>query len=156
MSVVDGADRPADDKSREEIEDRRQIQLAAVADDQLRRVADPPLIRPLGGELAIQDIVGHRLIGIADRRQFEAFARPRPQPVLLHQADDTPPARLIERTSKSAPADKDGPKPESERLLLAADTSWGVAAGLWIASGLARVFLGGKEPAFYWRNGFSG
>jgi putative membrane protein len=38
--------------------------------------------------------------------------------------------------------------------LLTADNVWGVAAGLWIASGLARVFFGGKEPAFYWRNGF--
>jgi putative membrane protein len=38
--------------------------------------------------------------------------------------------------------------------LLAADTAWGIAAGLWIATGLARVFLGGKEPAFYWHNGF--
>ncbi|HJZ75512.1 MAG TPA: DUF2214 family protein [Vicinamibacterales bacterium] len=37
--------------------------------------------------------------------------------------------------------------------LLAADTAWGVAAGLWIASGLARVFWGGKTPAFYWHNG---
>lgn len=43
---------------------------------------------------------------------------------------------------------------EGWRRLLAADTIWGVAAGLWIASGLARVFLGGKEPTFYWRNGF--
>jgi uncharacterized membrane protein len=40
------------------------------------------------------------------------------------------------------------------RRLLAADTAWGVAAGLWIASGLGRVFFGGKEPAFYWSNGF--
>jgi putative membrane protein len=38
--------------------------------------------------------------------------------------------------------------------LLAADNIWGVAAGLWIASGLGRVFLGGKEPGFYWHNGF--
>jgi putative membrane protein len=38
--------------------------------------------------------------------------------------------------------------------LLTADNVWGVAAGLWIASGLARVFFGGKEPGFYWRNGF--
>jgi putative membrane protein len=38
--------------------------------------------------------------------------------------------------------------------LLAADNVWGVAAGLWIASGLGRVFLGGKEPGFYWHNGF--
>jgi putative membrane protein len=38
--------------------------------------------------------------------------------------------------------------------LLAADNLWGMAAGLWIASGLGRVFLGGKDPSFYWRNGF--
>jgi uncharacterized membrane protein len=38
--------------------------------------------------------------------------------------------------------------------LLAADNLWGTAAGLWIASGLGRVFLGGKDPSFYWRNGF--
>ena len=38
--------------------------------------------------------------------------------------------------------------------LLAADNAWGVAAGLWIASGLGRVFFGGKEPSFYWHNGF--
>src|SRR5262245_40529906 len=40
------------------------------------------------------------------------------------------------------------------RRLLAADNVWGVAALLWIASGLGRVFYGGKEPSFYWRNGF--
>jgi putative membrane protein len=38
--------------------------------------------------------------------------------------------------------------------LLAADNLWGLAAVLWIASGLGRVFLGGKAPSFYWRNGF--
>ena len=37
--------------------------------------------------------------------------------------------------------------------LLAADSAWGVAAALWLASGLARVFWGGKTPDFYWRNG---
>jgi putative membrane protein len=40
------------------------------------------------------------------------------------------------------------------RRLLAADNAWGIAAGLWIASGLARLFFGGKEATFYWRNGF--
>src|SRR4051794_8672188 len=40
------------------------------------------------------------------------------------------------------------------KRVLAADNAWGVAAMLWIASGIARVFLGGKEPDFYWRNGF--
>jgi putative membrane protein len=38
--------------------------------------------------------------------------------------------------------------------LLAADNAWGVAAGVWLASGLGRVFFGGKEPTFYWYNGF--
>ncbi len=37
--------------------------------------------------------------------------------------------------------------------LLAADNCWGAAAGLWIASGLLRVFFGGKEPSFYSHNG---
>lgn len=40
------------------------------------------------------------------------------------------------------------------RRLLAADAAWGAAAALWITSGLGRVFFGGKEPAFYWSNGF--
>jgi putative membrane protein len=40
------------------------------------------------------------------------------------------------------------------RRLLAADNVWGIAAGLWIASGLARVFFGGKEAGFYSHNGF--
>jgi putative membrane protein len=39
------------------------------------------------------------------------------------------------------------------RRLLAADNLWGLAALLWITSGLARVFYGGKTSQFYWRNG---
>ena len=38
--------------------------------------------------------------------------------------------------------------------LLAADNAWGIAAGMWLASGFGRVFFGGKDPAFYWHNGF--
>jgi putative membrane protein len=49
----------------------------------------------------------------------------------------------------SRPLDDDGWK-----RLLAADNAWGIAALLWIGSGLLRVFYGGKEPGFYWRNGF--
>lgn len=49
----------------------------------------------------------------------------------------------------SRPLDDDG-----WRRLLAADNAWGIAAVLWIVSGLLRVFFGGKEAAFYWRNGF--
>jgi putative membrane protein len=40
------------------------------------------------------------------------------------------------------------------KRLLSADNAWGLAALLWITSGLARVFIGGKEPAFYSRNVF--
>jgi putative membrane protein len=39
------------------------------------------------------------------------------------------------------------------RRLLAADNVWGAAAGLWVVTGLLRLFYGGKEPSFYWRNG---
>jgi len=37
--------------------------------------------------------------------------------------------------------------------LLAADNAWGAAAALWIASGVGRVFFGGRDPDFYWHNG---
>jgi putative membrane protein len=40
------------------------------------------------------------------------------------------------------------------RRLLAADNLWGAAAALWIVSGLARIWFGGKESTFYWHNGF--
>ena len=39
------------------------------------------------------------------------------------------------------------------KRLLSADNQWGLAALLWITSGMARVSLGGKDPTFYWRNG---
>src|SRR5262245_7985238 len=43
---------------------------------------------------------------------------------------------------------------EGWKRVLTADNVWGVATALWIASGLGRVFFGGKDPSFYWRNGF--
>jgi uncharacterized membrane protein len=39
------------------------------------------------------------------------------------------------------------------KRLLTADTLWGVAALIWITTGVARLFYGGKHPEFYWRNG---
>jgi putative membrane protein len=39
------------------------------------------------------------------------------------------------------------------RRLLAADNLWGGAAALWIATGLGRIFFGGRTPSFYWGNG---
>ncbi len=47
------------------------------------------------------------------------------------------------------PLDDDG-----WRRLLAADSAWGIAAAVWIVTGFARVFFGGKDPSFYWHNGF--
>jgi uncharacterized membrane protein len=48
-----------------------------------------------------------------------------------------------------------GPLDESGwKRLLAADNAWGAAAALWLASGLGRVFFGGREAGFYWNNGF--
>lgn len=38
--------------------------------------------------------------------------------------------------------------------VLQADTAWGIAAVLWIATGLARVFFAGQSPAFYAHNVF--
>ena len=44
---------------------------------------------------------------------------------------------------------------ETLSRLFRADSAWGLAALLWIATGLVRVFGGlEKSPAFYLRNGF--
>ena len=85
MSIVDRADGPADDEPREQVEDRRQIQLPALANHELRRVADPAPIRRVGRELPVEQIRRDRLIVIAHRRAFEPLPGPRFQPVLLHQ-----------------------------------------------------------------------
>ncbi len=45
MAIVDSTDGPADHQARVEIEQRRQVELAAAADHELRRVADPALVR---------------------------------------------------------------------------------------------------------------
>ena len=47
------------------------------------------------------------------------------------------------------PLDADG-----WRRLLAADNAWGLAAVLWIGTGLLRVLYGGKGPYFYFHNAF--
>jgi putative membrane protein len=47
-------------------------------------------------------------------------------------------------------------EPMTEEALsraFAADTSWGIAAMLWISTGVLRVFFQGKDPEFYVRNG---
>ena len=50
---------------------------------------------------------------------------------------------------------KDGGNATVRSTLLRADNAWGVAAILWIVTGLVRAFAGlEKTPDFYLRNGF--
>jgi len=50
---------------------------------------------------------------------------------------------------------REGPEPRTLDRLFAADSVWGVAALLWLVTGLARAFGHvEKAPDFYLRNGF--
>src|SRR6266571_687643 len=86
VPVVDGADRPAHDEPREQVQDRRQVELAAGPDQEFRGVAHPALVGGLGIELAIQKVGCDWLIVVAHRRHLEALAGPRFHPVFLHQS----------------------------------------------------------------------
>jgi hypothetical protein len=92
VSIIRRAHGPADDKTREQIQNGGQIQLAAAADHELRRVADPALIECRRRKLAVEQIGRDGLIVIAHRRVLESFARPRLQAVFLHQPHDPLPA----------------------------------------------------------------
>src|SRR5215203_6477711 len=78
VTIVYRAQCPADDEARVEIEDRREIQLGVAADHELRGIANPALIRPLGGELSIKHIGATgwscSLI-VVDRKRLRARAR---------------------------------------------------------------------------------
>jgi hypothetical protein len=56
VPIIDRTDGPPDDEPGVQVEDRGQIQLGALADDERSRVADPAQIRRLGRELSIQQI----------------------------------------------------------------------------------------------------
>jgi hypothetical protein len=77
-SIIDGADRPADHEPGIQIENRRQIQLGVLANDELGRVADPALIRTRRNEVAIEYVGRDRVVVIAVRRVLEAFSGPCP------------------------------------------------------------------------------
>jgi putative membrane protein len=50
---------------------------------------------------------------------------------------------------------RDVPGRDALRAVFAADTWWAVAAGVWIATGLARLLLGTEKPtAYYLQNHF--
>jgi putative membrane protein len=64
-------------------------------------------------------------------------------------------AGLFVRGQKLRELRKDGGNAKIRAALLRADDAWGVAAVLWIVTGLVRAFAGlEKTPAFYTRNGF--
>ena len=88
VSIIDGADGPTHDEPREQIQDGREVQLAAAADDELRRVTDPSLIGTGRLEATVEQIRRHRLIVVAHRRGLESLPGARFETVFLHQADD--------------------------------------------------------------------
>jgi hypothetical protein len=65
---------PADDEAGEQIENHREVQLAALADHECARIADPALIRALGRKLLLQEIGRNRLVVMAVGRHFVALA----------------------------------------------------------------------------------
>ena len=81
------ADGPPHDEPRAQIQDRRELQFAAAADDELGRVADPPLIRGVRLELAVEQIRRDRLVVIAHGGYFVTLPGPCDQAFFLHQPD---------------------------------------------------------------------
>jgi hypothetical protein len=84
MPIIHSAEGPADDEPREQIQDHREVELAARADDELGGVADPPLIGAVGRELPVEQIRRHRLIVITHRRVLVPLPDAGFQPVLAH------------------------------------------------------------------------
>ena len=71
-AIVHGADGPADHKPGEQIEDRRQIQLTALTDDEFGRISNPP---PVGGvcrELTIKEITVTAAIMVSVGSNFDS------------------------------------------------------------------------------------
>ena len=76
MPVVHRTQRPADEEAGVEVEDRREVPLAARPDDQLGGIPDPALVRPLSRELPVEQICRHRLGQVAPRGALEPLAAP--------------------------------------------------------------------------------
>jgi hypothetical protein len=88
VPAIHRAHRPADDEPREQIQNHRQIELAAGADDEVGGVADPALIWGCRLELPVEQIARHRLIVIAHCRVLVRLADPRSQAFFLHYPHD--------------------------------------------------------------------
>src|SRR5205823_5938569 len=73
VAVVGRGECPAHHHPREQVEDHRQVELAAAGED-LGDVAHPALVGPLRLEAPVEDIGRHRLVVIAHRRAPVALA----------------------------------------------------------------------------------
>jgi hypothetical protein len=88
VSIIHGTDRPTDHEPREQVQDHREIELAALADDELTGIADPALVRTIGLELLLQQVVSDRLVVIAVGRDLVPLADARVEALYLHQPYD--------------------------------------------------------------------
>jgi hypothetical protein len=96
VPIVDGAQRPGDDEPRMQIENRREEEpTTTIADEQLRRVPDPALVRKCGLEAPLEQIRRHRLIMLAHRRRAVTSTNSGLKAFLLHQPNDPVAANVL-------------------------------------------------------------
>ena len=89
MAVVDGADGPPHEEPRVEVQDGRDVELPTTADDELRRVRHPPLVRGVGDKRLRQHVGRDRLIVLAHRRLCEPLPHAALEALGLHEPHDT-------------------------------------------------------------------
>ena len=86
MPIVDGADRPANEEARVEVEQGRQVELTAAPDHTLRRVRDPALVGCVGDEIPVEHVRRDRLVMRAHRRARESLPGAGAQALEPHQS----------------------------------------------------------------------
>jgi hypothetical protein len=84
VPIGHGTDGPPHHKARVQVENGREIQACAACDDELRRVADSPLVGLIGPELPGEHVCCNRLVMLAHGRDTEPFAHTRPQTLFSH------------------------------------------------------------------------
>src|SRR5258707_68546 len=95
MSVVYSAHRPAHAESREQVDDRGQVELGAAGRLHLVGVADPTMIRRVGIEVALEDVGRDRMGVLAIRRVLETLWRTCTETLLLHEPNHSIAANLL-------------------------------------------------------------
>ena len=95
MAVTDGTDGPVDEEAGIEVKDGRQVERATAPNDELGRVADPPLVRRVGDEVLAEEIRRDGLVMIAHGCAREPLPHPRGEAFRLFQPDDALPTDLV-------------------------------------------------------------